>query len=110
MILRRAPPSLFGDPAVAKSTPLHARCRRRPLTPRIAPQQVKECPFEAVYPAEENQQIQDDNCALMYLNEGTLLYNLKQRYMQDKIYTFTAGARLSIAPSQKRCQSTSTPC
>ena len=34
----------------------------------------------------------------MFLNEGTLLHNLRRRYMQDKIYTFTANILLALNP------------
>lgn len=34
----------------------------------------------------------------MYLNEATLLHNLDKRFMQDKIYTFTANILLAINP------------
>jgi myosin VI len=34
----------------------------------------------------------------MYLNEATLLHNLKQRFMMDKIYTYTANILLAINP------------
>lgn len=34
----------------------------------------------------------------MFLNEATLLHNLRMRFMQDKIYTFTANILLAINP------------
>lgn len=34
----------------------------------------------------------------MFLNEATLLYNLKCRYMKDYIYTYTANILLAINP------------
>lgn len=34
----------------------------------------------------------------MYLNEATLLHNLRRRFMQDKIYTYTANILLAINP------------
>ena len=34
----------------------------------------------------------------MYLNEGTLLHNLRRRFMSDKIYTYTANILLAINP------------
>lgn len=34
----------------------------------------------------------------MFLNEGTLLHNLRRRYMQDKIYTYTANILLALNP------------
>ena len=34
----------------------------------------------------------------MYLNEATLLHNLRKRFMEDKIYTYTANILLAINP------------
>jgi len=63
---------------------------------------VIEAPYEAVYPSEEdNAPTVDDNCALMFLNEGTLLENLRRRYMKDEIYTFTANILLALNPYHK---------
>eukprot|EP00049_Salpingoeca_infusionum_P012421 m.227482 g.227482 ORF g.227482 m.227482 type:complete len:1222 (+) comp15178_c0_seq1:220-3885(+) len=60
---------------------------------------VIEAPYDAVYPAEEEgAKDQADNCALMFLNEGTLLNNLRRRFMQDNIYTYTANILLAINP------------
>jgi len=58
-----------------------------------------EAPYDAVYPAEdEDAKPVDDNCALMYLNEATLLNNLRRRYLKDEIYTFTANILLALNP------------
>ena len=40
----------------------------------------------------------DDNCGLMYLNEATLLQNIKLRYNKDKIYTYVANILIGINP------------
>jgi hypothetical protein len=49
---------------------------------------IVEAPYDAVYPSEEDgASDKEDNCALMFLNEATLLYNLKVRYQKDLIYT-----------------------
>ena len=51
-----------------------------------------QAPFDRLYPAEEDEKKEvDDNCGLMYLNEATLLHNIKLRYLKDKIYTFVAN-------------------
>ena len=43
--------------------------------------------YSRVFPAEPDQSKEvDDNCGLMYLNEATLLQNLRLRYAKDKIY------------------------
>uniref|UniRef100_A0A671USV6 Unconventional myosin-VI n=1 Tax=Sparus aurata TaxID=8175 RepID=A0A671USV6_SPAAU len=52
-----------------------------------------------VFPAEEdvNKQV-EDNCSLMYLNEATLLNNIRVRYSKDKIYTFVANILIAVNP------------
>jgi len=58
-----------------------------------------EAPYDAVYPAEDEEaKTVDDNCALMYLNEATLLHNLRRRYLKDDIYTYTANILLALNP------------
>jgi len=43
--------------------------------------------YNATFPAEkEDNKAVDDNCALMYLNEATLLNNVRLKYKQDQIY------------------------
>ena len=43
--------------------------------------------YDAVFAADEDlKKTVEDNCALMYLNEGTLLHNCKARYLKRKIY------------------------
>lgn len=43
--------------------------------------------YDRTFPAEEyDSKDVDDNCGLMYLNEATLLNNLRMRYMKNKIY------------------------
>ena len=34
----------------------------------------------------------------MYLNEATLLNNIRQRYLKDKIYTYVANILIAINP------------
>ena len=34
----------------------------------------------------------------MYLNEATLLHNLRRRFLQDEVYTYTANILLAINP------------
>ncbi|CAD5206425.1 unnamed protein product [Bursaphelenchus okinawaensis] len=56
-------------------------------------------PFSKVLPCEEScDKSVDDNCMLMYLNEGTLLENCKLRYHQKQIYTYVANILISINP------------
>lgn len=43
--------------------------------------------YESVFPAEDNShQDYDDNCSLMYLNEATLLNNIRVRFQKNQIY------------------------
>ncbi|XP_040284607.1 unconventional myosin-VI isoform X5 [Bufo bufo] len=52
-----------------------------------------------VFPAEEDiSKHVEDNCSLMYLNEATLLHNIKVRYNKDKIYTYVANILIAVNP------------
>ncbi|TNN26280.1 Unconventional myosin-VI [Liparis tanakae] len=52
-----------------------------------------------VFPAEDNvNKHVEDNCSLMYLNEATLLNNVRVRYSKDKIYTFVANILIAVNP------------
>ncbi|XP_015210129.1 myosin VIa isoform X5 [Lepisosteus oculatus] len=52
-----------------------------------------------VFPAEDdvNKHV-EDNCSLMYLNEATLLNNIRVRYSKDKIYTYVANILIAVNP------------
>ncbi|KAJ8288635.1 hypothetical protein COCON_G00012940 [Conger conger] len=56
-------------------------------------------PMNQVFPAEDdvNKHV-EDNCSLMYLNEATLLNNVRVRYSKDKIYTFVANILIAVNP------------
>ncbi|XP_045106888.1 unconventional myosin-VI-like isoform X4 [Portunus trituberculatus] len=55
--------------------------------------------YDRIYPAEEDETKDvDDNCALMYLNEATLLNNVRLRYSNDKIYTYVANILIAVNP------------
>lgn len=55
--------------------------------------------FDRLYPAEDDEKKEvDDNCGLMYLNEATLLQNIRLRYAKDKIYTYVANILIAINP------------
>ncbi|KAK2586695.1 hypothetical protein KPH14_011736 [Odynerus spinipes] len=56
------------------------------------------CPLEEVYPAGEYTKDVEDNCALMYLNEATLLNNIRTRYFKDRIYTYVANILIAVNP------------
>uniref|UniRef100_A0A4W5LX25 Unconventional myosin-VI n=1 Tax=Hucho hucho TaxID=62062 RepID=A0A4W5LX25_9TELE len=56
-------------------------------------------PMNQVFPAEEDvNKHMEDNCSLMYLNEGTLLNNIRVRYSKDKIYTYVANILIAVNP------------
>uniref|UniRef100_A0A1A7ZVA6 Unconventional myosin-VI n=1 Tax=Nothobranchius furzeri TaxID=105023 RepID=A0A1A7ZVA6_NOTFU len=52
-----------------------------------------------VFPAEDdvNKHV-EDNCSLMYLNEATLLNNVRVRYSKDRIYTYVANILIAVNP------------
>ncbi|TRY86976.1 hypothetical protein DNTS_032763 [Danionella cerebrum] len=56
-------------------------------------------PISLVFPAEDdvNKHV-EDNCSLMYLNEATLLNNIRVRYSKDMIYTFVANILIAVNP------------
>ncbi|CAI2349946.1 unnamed protein product [Caenorhabditis sp. 36 PRJEB53466] len=49
---------------------------------------------------EDSQKSVEDNCALMHLNEATLLNNCRIRYSNGKIYSYVANILISINPYQ----------
>ncbi|XP_015240666.1 PREDICTED: unconventional myosin-VI isoform X1 [Cyprinodon variegatus] len=56
-------------------------------------------PMSQVFPAEDDvNKIVDDNCSLMYLNEATLLNNVRVRYNKDHIYTYVANILIAVNP------------
>ncbi|XP_060551449.1 unconventional myosin-VI-like, partial [Ruditapes philippinarum] len=72
------------------------------VEPFDAPGTTLKAMYDRAFPAEEydNKDV-DDNCGLMYLNEATLLNNLKMRYLKNKIYTFTANILIALNPYAK---------
>ncbi|XP_053396881.1 unconventional myosin-VI-like isoform X2 [Mercenaria mercenaria] len=72
------------------------------IEPFDAPGTTLKAMYDRSFPAEEydNKDV-DDNCGLMYLNEATLLNNLKMRYLKNKIYTFTANILIALNPYAK---------
>ncbi|XP_013788339.1 unconventional myosin-VI-like [Limulus polyphemus] len=56
-------------------------------------------PYDCVFMAEDDDEKDvDDNCALMYLNEATLLNNVYLRYKRDQIYTYVANILIAVNP------------
>ena len=46
----------------------------------------------------KGQQTVPDNCQLLELTDATVLSNVKRRYMQNEIYTFTGNILLAVNP------------
>ena len=71
-----------------------------PVVQPLDPSQLQvQVGYDAIYPAEYDLEKEvDDNCALMYLNEATLLNNIKLRYAKDKIYTYVANILIAVNP------------
>ncbi|KAI6208321.1 hypothetical protein M3Y96_00103000 [Aphelenchoides besseyi] len=58
--------------------------------------------YDATVPAVEDQEKDvNDNCNLMFLNEGTLLHNCRLRYKRKKIYTYVSNILISINPYEQ---------
>uniref|UniRef100_A0A158Q8J4 Myosin motor domain-containing protein n=1 Tax=Elaeophora elaphi TaxID=1147741 RepID=A0A158Q8J4_9BILA len=58
--------------------------------------------YDEIFPTEKDEKKDvDDNCALMYLNEGTLLNNCRLRYARKQIYTYVANILISINPYEQ---------
>ncbi|KAG5673983.1 hypothetical protein PVAND_003979 [Polypedilum vanderplanki] len=60
--------------------------------------QKRSCNIDDIFPSCENKSDHDDNCELMFLNEATLLDNIKNRYYKDKIYTYVANILIAVNP------------
>uniref|UniRef100_A0A182S803 Myosin motor domain-containing protein n=1 Tax=Anopheles maculatus TaxID=74869 RepID=A0A182S803_9DIPT len=56
------------------------------------------CIPEDIFPSCERPSDNDDNCELMFLNEATLLDNIRNRYYKDKIYTYVANILIAVNP------------
>ncbi|XP_013421623.1 unconventional myosin-VI [Lingula anatina] len=69
------------------------------VEPFDAPGSAISAAYDRVYPAEEydNKDV-EDNCALMYLNEATLLNNIRIRYTKNHIYTYVANILIAVNP------------
>uniref|UniRef100_A0A2M4BA63 Putative myosin class v heavy chain n=1 Tax=Anopheles marajoara TaxID=58244 RepID=A0A2M4BA63_9DIPT len=58
----------------------------------------RNCMPEDIFPACELPSDHDDNCELLFLNEATLLDNIRNRYYKDKIYTYVAHILIAVNP------------
>ncbi|KAK3576516.1 hypothetical protein CHS0354_034191 [Potamilus streckersoni] len=69
------------------------------VEPFDAPGTTINAAYDRCFPAEEyDNKDCEDNCSLMYLNEATLLNNLRLRYMKNNIYTYTANILIAVNP------------
>ncbi|ESO83449.1 hypothetical protein LOTGIDRAFT_133465 [Lottia gigantea] len=69
------------------------------IEPFDAPGTTINAIYDRTFPAEEyDNKDCEDNCALMYLNEATLLNNVRIRYMKNQIYTYTANILIAVNP------------
>ncbi|CAB3410648.1 unnamed protein product [Caenorhabditis bovis] len=58
--------------------------------------------YDETFACEEDRtKMVDDNCALMHLNEATLLNNCRLRYANRKIYSYVANILISINPYEQ---------
>ncbi|XP_044259516.1 myosin heavy chain 95F isoform X1 [Tribolium madens] len=57
-------------------------------------------PFSDIFKAQEDDvnKDYDDNCEMVFLNEGSLLNNIRIRYYQNKIYTYVANILIAVNP------------
>ncbi|KAL1510024.1 hypothetical protein ABEB36_004680 [Hypothenemus hampei] len=56
-------------------------------------------PFSDIFRATlDNDRDYDDNCEMMFLNEGSLLNNIRVRYYKNKIYSYVANILIAVNP------------
>lgn len=66
--------------------------------------------FDRLHPADDEEERDfEDNCSLMYLNEATLLNNIRIRYMKNHIYTYVANILIAVNPYMDLPQLYSSP-
>ncbi|XP_058443586.1 myosin heavy chain 95F isoform X1 [Malaya genurostris] len=68
------------------------------VQPLDSKQPRRNCILEDIFASCEAVSDHDDNCELMFLNEATLLDNIKNRYYKDKIYTYVANILIAVNP------------
>ncbi|XP_019772636.1 myosin heavy chain 95F isoform X2 [Dendroctonus ponderosae] len=67
-----------------------------PLDPKFA---KKVLPFSDIFRANVVKgKDYDDNCEMMFLNEGSLLDNIRTRYYKNKIYSYVANILIAVNP------------
>lgn len=56
-------------------------------------------PFSDIFRANvEKDRDYDDNCEMMFLNEASLLHNIRVRYYKNKIYSYVANILIAVNP------------
>ncbi|CAH1962800.1 unnamed protein product [Acanthoscelides obtectus] len=61
--------------------------------------QKRTLPFSDIFRANvEKDRDYDDNCEMMFLNEASLLNNIRTRYYKNKIYTYVANILIAVNP------------
>uniref|UniRef100_A0A6P7FRP1 Myosin heavy chain 95F n=1 Tax=Diabrotica virgifera virgifera TaxID=50390 RepID=A0A6P7FRP1_DIAVI len=70
------------------------------VTPQSSKFPKRILPFSEIFRAniDDNNKNYDDNCEMMFLNEGSLLNNIRSRYYQDKIYSYVANILIAVNP------------
>ncbi|XP_071051192.1 myosin heavy chain 95F isoform X2 [Onthophagus taurus] len=58
----------------------------------------KVCGFGDIFQTGQHEKEYDDNCEMMYLNEATLLNNVKKRYYSNRIYSYVANILIAVNP------------
>ncbi|KAB0800582.1 hypothetical protein PPYR_06322 [Photinus pyralis] len=66
-----------------------------PLDPKY-PKRV--CAFSEIHQTGDYNKEYEDNCEMMYLNESTLLNNVKRMYYKNRIYTYVANILIAVNP------------
>ncbi|KAF5307261.1 hypothetical protein FQR65_LT06977 [Abscondita terminalis] len=56
------------------------------------------CSFNDIFQAGQYDKDFYDNCEMMFLNEGTLLNNIKRAYYKNRIYTYVANILIAVNP------------
>ncbi|XP_056632356.1 myosin heavy chain 95F isoform X2 [Diorhabda sublineata] len=69
------------------------------VTPQSSKFPKRFLPFSEIFRANlDDNKDYDDNCEMMFLNEGSLLNNIRIRYYKDKIYSYVANILIAVNP------------
>ncbi|XP_017783306.1 PREDICTED: myosin heavy chain 95F isoform X2 [Nicrophorus vespilloides] len=56
------------------------------------------CSYDDIFQTGDHNKEYDDNCEMMFLNEATLLNNVRKRYYKNKIYSYVANILIAVNP------------